>query len=45
MDFIEHKLMDEPDIVELSCGHDVMVFDEGKYLNYCPECGAKVVDE
>ena len=42
IDFIGHELMDEPDIIELSCGHDVMVFDKGKYINYCPECGRKV---
>ena len=44
VDFIEHVLMDEPDIVELSCGHDMMVFGEEMAPSYCPECGAKVVD-
>lgn len=41
--FIEHKLFDEPDAVEFSCGHDVMVFGREMIPNYCPNCGAKVV--
>lgn len=45
IDFIEHVLMDEPDIAELSCGHDCMVFREEDIPNYCPSCGAKVVGE
>ena len=40
--FIEHKLFDEPDAVEFSCGHDVMVFGREMIPNYCPECGRKV---
>lgn len=40
----EHVTMDEPDIAELSCGHDIMVFDM-EPPNYCPNCGAKVVSE
>ena len=39
----EHVTMDEPDIAELSCGHDIMVFDM-EPPNYCPNCGARVVD-
>lgn len=37
----EHVTMDEPDIAELSCGHDIMVFDM-EPPNYCPNCGARV---
>ena len=40
----EHVTMDEPDIAELSCGHDILVFDM-KCPDYCPNCGAKVVSE
>ena len=32
----------EPDVYELTCGHDPMMF---KQPNYCPSCGAKVVSE
>ena len=41
--FIEHVTMDEPDAVEFSCGHDMLVFGR-EIPNYCPNCGAKVVE-
>lgn len=39
----EHVTIDEPDIAELSCGHDIMVFDM-EPPKFCSECGAKVVE-
>lgn len=42
IEMLEHVTMDEPDIAELSCGHDIMVFDM-EPPHYCPHCGRKVI--
>lgn len=41
---IDGLIMDEPNSIELSCGHTFETWDEVP-PNYCPSCGAKVVDE
>ena len=40
--FIKDVLPEEPNSVELSCGHTFDFFED-KPPNYCQECGAKVV--
>lgn len=41
---IDGLIMDEPNSIELSCGHTFETWDEVP-PNYCPNCGAKVVGE
>ena len=38
---ITKGLADEPDVYELTCGHDPMMYEQPRY---CPNCGAKVVE-
>lgn len=41
---IDGLIMDEPNSIELSCGHTFETWDEVP-PNYCPSCGRKVVGE